>query len=77
MLNCEYRRRQRGLRQGDLGRIVRIGQSWISLLEQGRWTPTDDQLTRIAQELGLSPDEVLKPVVATIDLPADATETVR
>src|SRR4051794_11371177 len=74
VLNCEYRRRQRGWRQGDLSQRVRIAQPWISLLEQGRWKPTPDQLNRLATALDLAVDDLLKPVVAAVDVAAEATE---
>ena len=67
MLNCELYRRRRGLTQRQVGDHARIGQPWISLLEQGRWLPTPDQIARVARVLGLAPDDLLKRVVATVD----------
>jgi transcriptional regulator with XRE-family HTH domain len=67
MLTLEYRRREKRWTQEQVGQLARIGQSFISLIEQGRFIPTPDQLARLGRALDIPPDEVLKPVqLATV-----------
>lgn len=74
MRNCELQRRRRGWTQRQFGNLVRIGQPYISLLEQGRWAPTGPQLERIARALDLTPNDVFKLVLAECDVPDEPKE---
>jgi transcriptional regulator with XRE-family HTH domain len=71
VLRIELERRNRKLSQVDLGHDpeVRIHQSFISLIELGKGIPTREQAERLARKLGLSPDDLLKPVVVADDVP--------
>lgn len=71
MLNCEFRRRKHKWTQYQLADLVRIGQPYICLLEQGRWAPTPDQLIRLSNALDLAPEDIFKPVVAECDAPPE------
>lgn len=74
MLMLEYRRRERRWTQSQVAQLVRIGQPVISLIEQGRFIPTPDQLARLGRALDIPPDDVLKPiaVVETVGEPGSA-----
>lgn len=65
MNNLEWHRRRLKLSQKTLGdrRDVRIHQSYISLMELGRFIPTDDQRRRLAKALDTDPDRLLDEVV--------------
>jgi transcriptional regulator with XRE-family HTH domain len=60
MLVIEYARRQQGKTQAYLGGATRIGTYFISLIEQGRAVPSEDQAKRIAKELNLAPEQLLE-----------------
>jgi transcriptional regulator with XRE-family HTH domain len=63
MNNAEFHRRRKKLSQQALSDLVRIGQPYISLLEQGRFLPTDDQRLRLAIALDIDPARLLDEVV--------------
>jgi len=63
MLVIEFHRRRKKLSQAALSDLVRIGQPYISLLEQGRFIPTDDQRLRLAIALDADPARLLDEVV--------------
>ena len=73
MLTLEYRRRERRWTQSQVAQLVRIGQPVISLIEQGRFIPTPDQLARLDRALDIPADDVLKPitVIEAVDAPGD------
>ncbi len=62
MLMLEFRRRELGLTQTKIGYLADINQPLYSLVEQGRYTPSAEQLARIARVLDLPIDAVLTPV---------------
>lgn len=63
----EFRRRERGLSQRELSRRARIEQSFISQCERGTGIPTPDQAQRLARELGLPPELLLKAVAVAVE----------
>jgi transcriptional regulator with XRE-family HTH domain len=63
----EFRRRERGLSQRELSRRTRLEQSFISQIERGTGIPTPDQAQRLARELGLPPDLLLKTVAVDLE----------
>ena len=58
-----YLRLTRRLTQHHLAAMTHINQSHISLMEQGRLTPTEAQLDDMAMALGISPARVLMRTV--------------
>jgi transcriptional regulator with XRE-family HTH domain len=65
VLTIEFKRRERRWTQSQVAQLVRIGQPVISLIEQGRFIPTPDQLARLGRALDIPADDVLKPVQFT------------
>ena len=63
MFYFHYLRLTRRLTQHQLAAMTRINQSHISLMEQGRLTPTDAQLEDMAMALDISPARVLMRTV--------------
>lgn len=62
MLMLELRRRELGLTQSKIGYLADINQPLLSLIEQGRYVPSPDQLARLARVLDLPSDDVLRPI---------------
>ena len=64
MKKIELVRRNKRWTQSQLGRLrtVRISPSFISLIEQGRGIPNDDQRNRLAHALGIPPEQLLDDV---------------
>lgn len=60
MLNIEYIRRQRKMTQAELSGSTRIATHFISLIENGRGIPTEDQARRLANALGIDPSQLLE-----------------
>jgi transcriptional regulator with XRE-family HTH domain len=69
-----YERLRRKWPQTQLAALTGINQVYLSLMENGRMTPNEDELQRMACALGISPPSVLmKPVlVEPADVTADA-----
>ena len=67
MTFLEFRRRERGLSQRELGRRARLEQSFISQIERGTGIPMPDQAERLARELGLPADLLLKAVAVDLE----------
>ncbi len=63
MRHIEFHRRRKGWSQQELGDLVRIGQTFISMIERGRFLPTDDQRQRLANALDADPSRLLDEVV--------------
>ena len=64
MLRIKYERLRAGWDHKFVGRLSGLPQPTISLIEQGRLVPTDDELERIARVLKVTPPSaLLKPVV--------------
>lgn len=68
MLTIEFKRRERRWTQAQVAQLARINQPVVSLIEQGRFIPTPDQLARLARAFDIPADDVLRPV----SIPADA-----
>jgi transcriptional regulator with XRE-family HTH domain len=74
---------RRGLTQRQLsdrtgkGGHVRVSQSAICLIMQGRLKPTDAQLESLAYALNVSPPEILLRPCVVIEPSADKAEAVR
>jgi transcriptional regulator with XRE-family HTH domain len=62
MLVIEFARRQKQLTQTQLSMATRIASHFISLLENSRAIPTEDQAQRLATALGVPADTLLQPV---------------
>ena len=60
-------RRERGLTMKELGKLVGMGESTISLYETGKHDPDIDTLNRIADALSVTVDELLGRPVQTDD----------
>lgn len=60
-LNVRDLRRQQGLSQEELGHRTEMDRSYISDLERGTRNPSVKALGRIAEALGVSPAELLRP----------------
>jgi transcriptional regulator with XRE-family HTH domain len=67
-LTIEFARRSKHWSQQTLGSNTRIGAYLISLVENARAIPSDDQRKRLANALGVPPEKLLDPV----ELPAEA-----
>jgi transcriptional regulator with XRE-family HTH domain len=65
MTVLEIARREKGWSQQQLGDLVRIHQTFISMIERGVGLPAPDQRVRIARALGVPPDKLLDPVTVT------------
>jgi transcriptional regulator with XRE-family HTH domain len=65
----EFRRRTLGYSQVQLGALpsVRIASNFISLIEQGRGVPTDDQARRLAAALNCEAADLLKEIALGSD----------
>lgn len=53
-------RKERGLSQVALAAKVGIDRSYMGFLERGERNPSLDVITKIAESLGVTPDELLK-----------------
>ena len=62
MLRLKYERQQRGMLQSTLGVVARIQQQRIAQIENGKLTPSANQLARLAAVLRVPPDQLLQPV---------------
>ena len=62
MLTLEFARRQKKLSQNDLSAKTRIAAHFISLVENGRGLPTEDQAQRLATALGVPVEILLQQV---------------
>lgn len=67
MLRLQYERISRRWTQGQLARLAGTFQSHVSLIEQGRLTPTPDELDGLSRALGVAPTALLRPVVVESD----------
>jgi transcriptional regulator with XRE-family HTH domain len=62
MTRLKFERTRRGLSQYSLGRVAKISQPDIGLIETGRLSPSAEQLARLAAVFGLPADVILRPV---------------
>jgi transcriptional regulator with XRE-family HTH domain len=63
MFRFHYERLQRKWPQTQLAALTGINQVYLSLMENGRMTPNDDELARLARALGVYPPAVLLKTV--------------
>ncbi|MFN8608837.1 MAG: helix-turn-helix transcriptional regulator [Vulcanimicrobiota bacterium] len=54
----------RGLKQVELARKLGVSRSTVCCWESGERTPSLDQATRLAQALGCTLDELVKPTLS-------------
>lgn len=62
LTNLKAVRLASGLKQSEVAEKIGISLPWYSLLENGRFVPTDPVKKKIAEVFGESVDELLKPV---------------
>lgn len=58
--NIKKFRHLRGMSQGDICRKTGMDRAYVSRVESGLKNPTIGNLEKIAQALGVKPDELLK-----------------
>ncbi len=58
--NIRRIRESNGMSQGDICRITGMDRGYISRVENGSKNPTISNLEKIANALGVKPDELLK-----------------
>ncbi len=66
MINLEFARRRKGWTQRQLGDLVRIHQTFISMIERGAALPTADQADRIARALDVDPETLTQQIRVTV-----------
>jgi len=62
----QFLRIDQGLKQPALAKSSGVPQPTISLIENGRLNPTEDELARLGRTLGVPPSVLMRPV--TLDL---------
>ncbi len=62
MTKMKFKRMKLGLSQETLSKLTRIPRSDISKIECGRLLPYQKQASRIAANLDMCPDELLKQI---------------
>ena len=62
MLRLKFERQNQQLSQMGVAHVARVPQPVISLIENGRLTPTRAQLLRLADVFHVAPDDLLKDV---------------
>jgi transcriptional regulator with XRE-family HTH domain len=58
--NIKKIRSSKGMSQGDICRALDMDRGYMSAIENGKKNITIQQLERLAQALGVSPDKLLK-----------------
>jgi transcriptional regulator with XRE-family HTH domain len=58
--NIKKIRTSKGMSQGDICRALDMDRGYMSAIENGKKNITIQQLERLAQALGVSPDKLLK-----------------
>lgn len=58
--NIKKIRTSKGMSQGDICRALDMDRGYMSAIENGKKNITLQQLERLAQALGVSPDKLLK-----------------
>lgn len=58
--NIKRIRTEKGMSQGDIYRATGMDRAYISRIESGYVNPTISILNKIAEVLGVTPDELLK-----------------
>jgi len=58
--NMKRIRAKKEMSQGDIARALEVDRGYISNIENGKKNPTIATVAKIANALGVSPDELLK-----------------
>ena len=58
--NLKRIRTEKGITQGDIVRILGVSRSFVSNIENGKTNPTLSTISKIANALDVSSDELLK-----------------
>jgi len=62
-----FERARRGWTQAALARAAGLSQPLVCLIESGRYDPTPDELTTLADALGIQPPQVLLKEIIVVD----------
>jgi transcriptional regulator with XRE-family HTH domain len=58
--NLKRIRTEKDISQGDIARSLGVGRGFVSNVENGKTNPTLGTITRLANAIGVSTDELLK-----------------
>jgi len=58
--NLKRIRITKGISQGKIARILKVGRSFITNIENGKTNPTLDTIAKIAKAIGVSVGELMK-----------------
>ena len=58
--NLKRIRVEKGISQGEIARILKVGRSFITNIENGKTNPTLDTIAKIAKAIGVSVGELMK-----------------
>ena len=58
--NLKSIRTAKGISQGKIARILKVGRSFITNIENGKTNPTLDTIAKIAKAIGVSVGELMK-----------------
>ena len=61
MVNLKHLRKRSGMTQGELAARLGVGRTSVTMWEIGKATPPTKYLVAIAEALGCTVDELLKP----------------
>lgn len=70
MTRLRYERQRRQFSQLALARAAQLNQPDVSEIERGIRIPTREQLQRLADAIGVPPDDLLKEVVVVTEMTA-------
>ena len=58
--NLKSIRTKKNISQGQIARILKVGRSFITNIENGKTNPTLDTIAKIAKAIGVSVGELMK-----------------
>ena len=58
--NLKRIRSAKGISQGDIARALKVGRSFITIIENGKTNPTLATIAKLAKAIGVSTGELLK-----------------
>ena len=58
--NLKNIRTKKNISQGEIARILKVGRSFITNIENGKTNPTLDTIAKIAKAIGVSVGELMK-----------------
>jgi transcriptional regulator with XRE-family HTH domain len=58
--NLKRIRTKKSISQGEIARILKVGRSFITNIENGKTNPTLDTIAKIAKAIGVSVGELMK-----------------